>query len=106
MKLGTIGRDAHPSADAGAHRRVAGARRCRAWTELDPTDLVQRERGYLVHADTDEAFLLYRGDAFSPSGEVVADLTPLRFLVDGDDVVMLELQPDSWSAMTYQAARR
>jgi hypothetical protein len=87
-------------------RRIAAARACRAWQELDPADLVERDRGYLVHADTDEAFQVYRGAAFSPSGEIVSDMTPLRFYVDEDGtVVVLELQPDSWSELTYQAAR-
>jgi hypothetical protein len=107
MKLGKIGRDVHPSADGAAQRRVEAARRCAPWVEVDRTDLVERERGYFVHADSDEAFRVYRGAAFSPSGEIVSDMVPLRFYVDEDGtVVVLELQPDSWSQLTYQAARR
>jgi hypothetical protein len=75
--------------------------------EVDRADLVERGRGYLVHADSNEAFQLYRGAAFSPSGEIVSDMVPLRFYLDEDGtVVVLELQPDSWSELTYQAARR
>lgn len=107
MKFGRIGReDAHPLiAEEAVRRRVEQARRCRAWIELDPAELVRRDGGYLVHADTDEAFQVYRGDAFSPAGEVVADMTPLRFYVDGDHVIVLEKQPNSWSELTYQRER-
>ena len=109
MNLGKIGReDAHPltADDQAAQRRVERARRCGAWSELDPADLVQRERGYLILADTDEAFLPYRGDAFSPSGEIVADVAPLRFYVDGDDVVLLEHGLRGSRSSTSTTARR
>jgi hypothetical protein len=110
VRLGKIGRrdgpNAQPAAaDELAERRIAAARACRGWQELDADDLVQRDRGFLVHADSDEAFRVYRGDAFSPSGAVVADMTPLAFYVDADGVHVLERCPDTWSELTYQRER-
>jgi hypothetical protein len=86
-------------------RRLARARACRAWTELDRSELIERERGYLVRAETDEAFLLYRGDAFSGSGVVVASMTPLYFTVDDDGVHVLEKQLGTWSEHVHARAR-
>jgi hypothetical protein len=87
--------------------RVAGARRCRNWTELDRDDLVERECGYLVSASTDDAFRLYTGDAFSRSGQIVSHLTPLYFhlTADGSDVVVLERQPRKWSDIVFEHER-
>jgi hypothetical protein len=85
-------------------RRVAAARRCGAWTELDPVVLVPRDR-YLVHASTDEVFQRYRGDAFSPAGALISDMTPLAFIVHDGDVVMLERQSQRWSELVCQRAR-
>jgi hypothetical protein len=93
------------STDDPGERRIEAARRGRAWTELDPADLFERERGYIVSATTDECFLPYRGDAFSRSGMVVSDMTPLAFYVAGDDVVVLERQPQMWSEIVYQRER-
>lgn len=81
MKLGR--RDPEPTPkpqDARRERRVAAARACRAWTEFDRAEL--GERGYLVHVETDAAYLPYRGDAF-----------------------IIERQPRSWSQLVYQRAR-
>lgn len=85
--------------------RIKAARKCHAWTELDPAMLVTRERGFLVHSESDEAFTAYRGDAFSPGGMIVADQTPLYFFVT-DDVHVLEKQSEPWSAIVYQRERR
>jgi hypothetical protein len=58
-----------------------------------------------VHAETDEAFRPYRGDAFSRSGQLVSDLTPLAFVVADGDVLVLERQPRKWSEIVYQRER-
>ncbi len=84
--------------------RIAAARACRAWQEIDADRLVRRERGYLVDAETDEAFRRYPGDAFSYSGEIVADQEPLTFFVL-DDVHVLTKEPDTWSKIVYQRER-
>jgi hypothetical protein len=91
--------------DALAGQRIEAARRCRCWTELDPADLFERERGYLVSARTDDCYLRYRGDAFSPSGMVIADQTALVFIVVDGDVLALERQPQSWSELLHQHER-
>jgi hypothetical protein len=91
--------------DALAATRIEAARACRAWTELDPADLFEREHAYVVHGETDEAFLPYRGDAFSPSGLVVSDQTPVAFVVVDGDLLVLERQPQSWSDLLYQRER-
>jgi hypothetical protein len=91
--------------DALAATRVEQARRCRSWSEIANGVLVQRERGILVNVETDEAFQVYRGDAFSRAGEVVSDMTPLRFVVRDGDVLMLERLPQTWSEIVYQRAR-
>jgi hypothetical protein len=100
------GRTSRPApADTPAARMIEAARSCPAWTELDPDDLVQRERGYLVSAETDEAFQPYMGDAFSPGGVLVADMTPLAFVVADSDVLVLERQPQKWSELLYHHER-
>jgi hypothetical protein len=42
--------------DEPRERRLFAVGACRAWTEIDRFELVERERGYLVNAETDEAF--------------------------------------------------
>jgi hypothetical protein len=85
-------------------RRVAGARRCHLWQELDPTDLVRRERGYLVSASTDDAFLVHKGAAFARDGSLISDYAPLYFYLDDGDVHVLEHQ-GKWSEIVYQRER-
>jgi hypothetical protein len=87
-------------------RRIVAARRCSAWTEIDdPAVLVQRERGYLVNAATDEAFQLYRGAAYSPSGALISNMTPLYFYVADGEVIVLERQVRPWSQIVYERER-
>ncbi len=105
-KLGRIGDDPSPAADDPGRRRVAAARACRAWEEINVDRLVRRERGYLVDAESDAAYRSYGGDAFSPSGAIVADMTPLFFFVAGDDVHVLAKEPRTWSEITYERERR
>jgi hypothetical protein len=110
MRFATkIGReDAHPlAADDQALRRarVAAARACRAWQEIDGEKLIRRDH-YLVDPDTDEAYEHYRGDALSPGAVAVADMTPLVFFVEGNRLVFLERQSESWSEILYQRERR
>jgi hypothetical protein len=103
-RRGTEGTSRPAPADALAATRIEAARRCGAWTELDPNELVERERGYVVHAESDECYLAYRGDAFSRAGAVVSDRTPLAFYVLDGDVVVLERQ-GVWSDLLYQRER-
>lgn len=104
--FGRIRATAEPIAvDDGAHRRVSAARACRAWTEIDVDRLVRRERGWLVDAESDAAYRAYGGDAFSPSGMIVADMTPLFFFVADDDVHVLAKEPRTWTEITYSATR-
>lgn len=108
--LGTIGREPEPARtprpqDARRARRIAGARACRAWTEYDLAELVPRERGYYVHVETDAAFQVYLGDAFSPAGDVIADMQPLAYVISDGDVLVLERQPRTWSEIVYQRER-
>ncbi len=91
--------------DQLAPRRIAAARSCRAWRELDPAELVTRESGYFVDPESDVAYRKYAGDALSPSAEVVADMSPLAFFVQDGDVVILEQCPETWTELTYQRAR-
>jgi hypothetical protein len=95
---------AEPSVDAErlADFRVRSARACHAWQELDAADLVQRGRGYLVSASTDEVFRSYKGDAFSAGGQIVSDQQPLAFTVRDGDVRVLERQPGTWSERIYE----
>ncbi len=105
-KIGRGGEDPSPPApDKLAPRRIAAARACRAWRELDPADLVTREHGYFVDPENDVAYRRYAGDALSPSAEVVADMTALAFFVQDGDVMILEQCPSSWTEITYQRAR-
>jgi hypothetical protein len=86
--------------------RLASARHCKNWTEIDSDELVERDRGRLVHAGTDEVFERYGGDAFSRSGQIIADWSPLHFYVTPDrDVVVLERLPRTWSQMVYERER-
>jgi hypothetical protein len=85
--------------------RIMAARRCRNWTELDPADLVPRERGFLVSASTDDAFVPYRGAALSRSGQLISDAVPLAFYVAGDEVHFLERQSRKWSEIVYERER-
>jgi hypothetical protein len=85
--------------------QLAAARACRAWTELDREQLVERGR-YFVHAQTDAAVRVYRGDAFAPSGAVLSDQTPLYFYAGADgEPVMLEKQPQPWTEIVYRMQR-
>jgi hypothetical protein len=86
-------------------RRIAAARACRAWQEIDGEKLIRRDH-YLVDPDTDEAYEPYRGDALSPGAVAVADMTPLVFFVEGNRLVFLERQSESWSEILYQRERR
>ncbi len=79
--------------DKLALRRVAAARACRNWTEIEAARLVPQPRGRFTDSETDEVFARYPGDAFSPSAEIVADMTPLYFFVASGDVHVLERQP-------------
>ncbi len=88
-----------------AQLRIAAARACRAWEEIDVDRLVRRERGYLVDAESDEVFRAYPGDAFSPGAMVVADQEPLTFYVASGDVFVLEKQPEMWSEILYRRER-
>lgn len=98
---------ATPSPDQRRELLVAAARACRAWTEIDRSELVERERGYVVRAATDECFRRYRGDAFSPSGTIVADQTRLSFYVDeSGGLHMLEPESRPWSEIVYERERR
>ncbi len=109
MKLFTkIGRDGDSpqQPDAPGRRRVSAARACRAWEEINVDRLVRRERGYLVDAGTDEVFRAYPGDAFSPSGQIVSDMTPLVFFIADGDVHVLMRDPRKWSEIVYERERR
>jgi hypothetical protein len=88
-----------------AQQRIAAARACRKWQEIDAGRLVRRERGYFVDAESDAAYRRYAGDAFSPSGTIVADQTALAFYVAEGDVCVLERQPRKWSEIVYQRER-
>jgi hypothetical protein len=105
VKFGRSEQSTPTTAESLAARRIEAARHCRAWTELNPDVLVQRERRYYVNAETDETFEVYRGDAFSPAGDGVADMTPLAFIVRDGDVIVLERLPHTWSEIVYQRAR-
>jgi hypothetical protein len=104
----SIGRDdtpPAPSADEIMQRRIASARVCGAWTELDPDDLVQRGE-VVVSLSTDQAYKASRGDNFGRDGRVVSDRSPLFYVVDGGAVRVLERLPRSWSELLYERERR
>lgn len=85
--------------------RIAAARACHHWTEIDADKLERRESGYLVDSESDAAYRRYKGDAFSRSATIVADQSPLAFFVAGDDVVVLERAPRRWSEILYERER-
>lgn len=77
------------------------------FSEVAESALVERER-FLVDADSDAFFRVYRGVVFSPgSSNVIADKTRLSFYVTGDDfLVFLEEQSETWSEYLERHARR
>ena len=110
MSVGSIFRSSseeRPDEAAVRERRVEVARRNHLWTELTETDLVPRAR-YLVHAETDELFTLYRGVVFQTgSSTLIADRTSMHFYVDRDGgLVFLKHQAGSWSELIERKARR
>jgi len=108
VRFASLGRGTGEAATVAeiARTRVAAARGCAAWTELDEADLVERGR-FTVSLATDTAFTQYRGAAFGRDGTVVSDRTPLWFTVTGGgDVRVFERVPRSWSAIVYQRERR
>ena len=112
MKLGTLfGQREKPKAvfavpDAAGRRRIAAARACKAWTEIDADWLVQRGRDYLVDPETDAVYRPYPGDAFSPSAAVLSDMVELFYVVRDGDVRILQRQPETWSEITARRAAR
>jgi hypothetical protein len=89
-------------------KRLEVARSNAKWTEI-PNDLVPRNQGrWLVSAETDAIYTLFRGTVFAPlSVNVVANLTELSFYVDSDgDLVFLERLPGKWSEHVERQARR
>jgi hypothetical protein len=86
-------------------QRIVSARKCSAWRELDPGDLVQRGR-FFVHAASDEVFHTYRGETFNSSGGIAfGDQQPLCFTVEDGKVYIFEQQPGTWSDRVYQQER-
>lgn len=87
--------------------RVSAARRMAEWEELREVALVPRGR-FLVDAETDRMFTLYRGETFeSGSSSVIID-RPLAFYVDRDgELVFLEVVPGrTWSEHIARQARK
>jgi len=90
--------------------RLAAARRNSRWTELNPVDLVPRNRGWLVAASDDAIYSPIRGAVFQPhSASAIADMTKLFYFVDADgEVVFLEqvTRPATYTEHLEQAAER
>jgi hypothetical protein len=86
--------------------RVEAARRCSAWTEIEP-DLVPRGRAF-VSASTDRVYTPYRGAVFmTASINIIAERNPLHFYVDEDGSLhFFELHPETWSEVVERRERR
>lgn len=96
-----------PDAAAIRERRVELARRNPFWVEIEETALVPRGR-MLVHADTDELYMPYRGMVFhAGSAEMFNERVPLAFHVNRDGGLhFLERQPGTWSRIVAKQAER
>jgi len=86
--------------------RVGIARRA-GWEEL-PARRLERRARWLVDVETDALFLPYAGTVWQMgSARLVAEQKDLTFYVDDDgDVVVLERQPRTWSALEARRAKR
>ena len=87
--------------------RVEAARRIPQWTEVEETLFVRRGP-FLVHADDDTLWSVYRGTVWNPSSANVifnADL-PMTFYVDrAGDVRFVEKVGGTWSAIVERRTR-
>ena len=88
--------------------RIAAARRCSVWRELDGP--LVRRGPWWVDAATDRLFTPYRGQVFAPGSASIAfaDTTALVFTVDGDRLTLYEpvRSPATWSEHVTRRARR
>ena len=91
-------------------KRIEHARSMRAWVEHSETDFVRRRPAYLIHAESDEVFTVYRGAIFDPGTAYVAfnENIEMHWFVDGaDEIVFLErTTPRTWSEFVERRARR
>jgi hypothetical protein len=95
-----------PTEDEIRRNRIASARKCAAWTELDPADLVPRNGPFLVSSASDSVFTMYRGAVWNPLGGIAhSEANPLFFTIDDGDVHLYERQPWTWSERVYQRER-
>jgi hypothetical protein len=95
-----------PSEDEIRQQRIASARKCHHWEELDPADLIPRGPRFLVSASTDAVFVPYAGAVWNALGGIdFAEQNPLNFTIDGGDVQLYERQPWTWSERVYQRER-
>jgi hypothetical protein len=91
--------------------RIAAARRCEAWREIDGP-LIRRGPRFLnwwVHAESDRIFRPYAAAAFATaSASIVADRAELVFTVEGDTLTLFErvASPTTWSEHVARQARR
>jgi hypothetical protein len=109
--LASIGRGeprSDPALDELRAARLAAARKCQAWTEVEEVDLVKRAV-WLVSATTDELFSRYTGATFGRTGRIeFAAEQPLVFYVNRNaDVVVLEKcqSPSTWSEVVEKQAK-
>src|SRR5688572_29220260 len=101
LRQGTPDEVAAKEAEFLREKRVEHARAMRAWVEHRETDFVRRPPGYLVHADSDEVFTVYRGSIFSPASAyiILNESLDQHWYVDGaGGIVFLErAMPRTWS---------
>lgn len=76
--------ESRPTPDEIRERRIEMARRNSGWAELHEAGLVHRGP-FLVHADSDEVYVPYRGTAFQHgSADIIADRFPMSWFLDRD----------------------
>ena len=97
MKLGRLhdGERSTLPADKLRAARLANVRQRTRWAEIPESRLVRRGP-WLVDAEDDRIYTVYKGDVFDSTGRVIFDDTreDLSFAVDKDgDIAILERSP-------------
>jgi hypothetical protein len=102
------GSSAKVEADEVGAARIAAARGCSAWTELDGP-LIARGPWW-VDAQSDRLYTPFRGAVWEPGSAslVFAGTVPLAFTVHGGELTLFErvVSPASWSEVVAKRARR
>jgi hypothetical protein len=123
MKLGTLRLSRETLVEAGTpdevaakraelvrEKRIEHARATRDWVEHREEEFVRRPPGFLVHADSDQVFTVYRGTVFEPRGAriVFGHVPEMHWFIDraGEIVFLERTSPRTWSEHVERQARR